>query len=163
MREPGDFVVTPNPVELAFRIRLARMLAHTVIVEFHEIRQMLARPAAESFSAFALVVNAIGKAQFQDRLLRLVWRLHDAQGKRIEIQKWISLPLEAASGNMAIQQHHVAAGAFGRVRANQLEQVLPMSIVTVVMVDVFNLSEMNSLDADVNVGCGLIIEPELGF
>jgi len=61
MRKPGDFVITPDPIEIAFRIWLTRMLADTIIIEFDQIGQMVAFPTAESDTAFAFVINAVGK------------------------------------------------------------------------------------------------------
>ena len=86
------------------------MQAYAVVIEFHERWQMLASPAAKRFATFALVVDAVGEPQFQNRLLRFFWRFHDAQRKRVEIQKWISIPLEAATGNVAIQQDTCGGG-----------------------------------------------------
>src|SRR5438105_4247007 len=57
----GDFVVAPDPQEFAFDVRLAGMTAAPVIIELDDVGQMLARPAAKRFSAFAATEEGIGK------------------------------------------------------------------------------------------------------
>src|ERR1700682_3373605 len=124
---------------------------------------MVALPTAESDAAFTFVINAVGKPQLQNSFLRLVGSFDHAQRKRVEIEKGVSIPLEADGGNVAIQHYHVTAPIFGGVFPNQGEEVFPMGIVAIIFIHDFDLPEMYSFKSDVYVGSSLIIKPKLGF
>ena len=81
----------------------------------------------------------------------------------MEIQEGVSVANEAAGGNVAVAEHHVAAGVLGGVVADQGEQVFPVGIVEIVSVHDFDLAEVDAFAADVNVGGSLIVKPKLGF
>src|SRR5437588_741638 len=82
--------------------RLARLPADSPVVELHQIRQVLALPAAECKTALAPGVDAVGESYLQNRFFRPVGNLHDPQRERMEIQEQPSVPDQAAAGNVAI-------------------------------------------------------------
>src|SRR5512133_2501470 len=75
--EPGNFVIAPNPN--AAGAGLARLFADAPVVDLHQVRQVVAFPAAKSRAPFAPPVDAVGKTFLENRFLRLVGNLHDAQ------------------------------------------------------------------------------------
>src|SRR5207244_6947940 len=78
-RSSDLLVVAPDPD--AAGLRLAGLAAHAPVVDLHQIRQVVARPAAGRNAALASAVDTIGEADLQNRLLRLVRRLHDSDRK----------------------------------------------------------------------------------
>lgn len=75
VREPADFVITPNPV--AALSRFSWMSAGAPVIEFHQIRKVLALPAAVCSTSFAAEEDAIEIANLQHSLLRMLWDLLD--------------------------------------------------------------------------------------
>src|SRR2546429_6058392 len=121
MSKPGDFIITPDPD--APGVRLPWRSTDAVIVELDQIGQVLALPAAESDAALAPVVDAVGKADLQGGIQRLVRILLDAQRERMEIKKQAPVMHEAAARSVAIAQDHVPASMPGLIRPDQPEQM----------------------------------------
>src|SRR5437899_2177631 len=85
LREPRDFIPAPHPE--AALAGFAGMAAAAVVIELHEIRQLLATPTTRRDAAAAATVNGVGVAHAQLRLLRFVGNLLDAQRKGVEIEE----------------------------------------------------------------------------
>ena len=68
-------------------IRLTRRLADTVVIKFHEIRQVITGPPAWGDTAFASPVEAVRETEFQSGRLRCVGNFLDAEGKSMEIEQ----------------------------------------------------------------------------
>jgi hypothetical protein len=109
--KPGDFVIAPDPD--SSRFGLAGGFADAPIIEFDQIRQVLAPLAVGSHPAFASAINAIGKACLQCRFLRMLGILHNPQGKGMEIKEQMALPQQATGGNVPIAQHKVPTRVLG--------------------------------------------------
>src|ERR1700677_3884341 len=81
--KPGDLVITPDPD--AAHLRLPRLPADAPVTDLHQIGQVLTFPPAESQTAPAAAVEAVGKSYLQDCFLRTIRNLHDPQRERMEI------------------------------------------------------------------------------
>ena len=66
---------------------LAGLPAGSPVVDLNKVRQVLALPAAVCLSAFASVVDPVGEAKLEDRILRFLGNLLDAQRERMEIHQ----------------------------------------------------------------------------
>lgn len=161
--EPCDFIVAPNPEKVALLIGLAGMFADAVVIEFNDVREVVAVPAAEGGSAFAAIVNAIAEAELEDGFLRFVRSFLYAKGEGVEIENWIAVVHEAAAGDVPIAKDHVAPGVFGGVIANAGDESEPMGVSRIIAVHDFDLAEVDRLATEVDVGSGLVIKPQLGF
>ena len=87
--KPGDFVIAPDPEEFAFGVWLAGMAASPIVIKFHDVRQVFARPTAKRFAAFAATVDGIGITDLQDGFVGLLRSFLDAQWEGVEIQDGI--------------------------------------------------------------------------
>ena len=79
---------------------------------------MVALPAAESEATFAFSVNAVGEADFENRFGGLVGDFHDAKREGMKIEQEFSIFEQAAAGDVAVAEDHVAAGVFGGIGAD---------------------------------------------
>src|ERR1035441_2899370 len=82
--EPGDLVVSPEPIGALYcssssLSRLPRKLGDAPVIEFNQVGQVFAGPAAVGASALAFQIDAIYEAYFQNYLLRFVGDLLHAQ------------------------------------------------------------------------------------
>ena len=80
--EPGDFVPAPYKRRFAW----LAWITPAEIVKLHQVRQMLARPAARRDSAFAPLENRVRVANAKDTFVRLVRYFDSPQRKRMEIK-----------------------------------------------------------------------------
>src|SRR5207253_7249158 len=89
LRKPRDFVPAPDP-ETALA-GFAGMAAAAVVVELHEIRQMLATPTTRRDAAAAAPVNGVAVADAQLRFFRFVRNLLDAQREGMKIEEQLAV------------------------------------------------------------------------
>src|ERR1700734_2714371 len=95
MREPGDFVITPDPV--AAHPRLSRMFTDAPVIQFNQVAKVFAGPAAVRDATFAPAINAIGKAGLQNCYLRLIRHFHNPQWEGMEIQQQFAITRKTAA------------------------------------------------------------------
>ena len=85
VRKPTDFVVAPDPESPLSGF--PRMLAHAVVIELHQVRQVFALPAAVRSAALAAEKDAVEISDLQDGLLRMVGNFLDPQRERMEVEQ----------------------------------------------------------------------------
>src|SRR2546426_8475976 len=115
LREPRDFIPAPDP-ETALA-GFAGMAAAAVVIELHEIRQLLATPTTRRDAAAAATVNGVGVADSQLRLFRFVRNLLDAQREGVEIEEQLAVANQSTMRHMRVAQNEMAPRVFRRVTA----------------------------------------------
>src|ERR1039458_7909590 len=128
----------------------SRMVA-AKIIEFHKIRQMFAGPAARSKAALAAFKDGIGITNFQDSFVRLISYSDDPQRKRMKIEKQPAILHIAAGGCMGVAQQQMSAGVLVGVGTHAPEHVQPARMVWIMVVHQSDLTEVDGLDASVNI------------
>ena len=146
--EPADFVVAPNPD--AAQAGSAGLLAGAPVVDFDQVRELVAGPAAGGDAAFAAAINAVGESDFQDGMLRLVGEFHDAERKGMEIHEEPAVADEAAAGDVRIEQDQVASGVAGGMGTDEVEHLGVVIEVTVVVVHQLGLTEVDGFTASID-------------
>src|SRR5260370_16792378 len=103
------------------RTRLSRPFADSIVVEFHQIRQMLTGPTAKVDPTFASTIDAVCKARLKNGLLRLVRNLHDPQRKRVKVQQQNAVSNKPSTRHMAVAEHHATTRVFRSIRPDKFE------------------------------------------
>src|SRR5438445_9782042 len=113
LREPRDFIAAPDP-ETALA-GFAGMTAAAVVVELHEIRQVLATPTTRRDAAAAAPVNGVGVTDAQLRSLRFVGNLFDPQREGMKIEEQLSVANQSAVRHVRVAQNEMPPRLFRRV------------------------------------------------
>ena len=149
LREPGNLVVTPDPI--ASLSSLPGVCADAPVIEFHQIRQVFALPAAVRSSSLAAEENAVKITNLEDRLLRMAGNLLDSQWKCMKVEQELAVAHQAAARHVRIAEHHAAARMLLGIGANQSKDASIVRKVLIVFIHDFHLAPVNALEAQIDI------------
>src|SRR5215467_3330534 len=113
------------------------MTASPVVIQLDDVGEMLARPAAKRFAAFAAAIDCIGEANLQARFLWLFGSFLDAQWERVKIQERISIVNQPAGRNVTVAKNHVMPRMLRRVISNETDETEPVGVAMIVPIHDF--------------------------